>query len=274
MSHPAAPTPDQAAPLDLFKALEAAVTAAHAGAAILQAYAHKRSELVIDLKARNDLVSQADREAEIAIIEVLRARTPQFGIVAEETGGTPSGPASWYIDPLDGTTNFVKGRRMWGVSIGFCGPDDRVHVGVVTVPRQGETYTAVRGHGAARDGRPLRVSTTSAVRDALFTTGSHGDPRAFLPAWGRVMEQALSLRVTGALAPDLCELAAGESDGLWALEPGPWDVAAGTLIAAEAGAVVTDLAGTPLRAPHVDGVVAAPPTLHADLLRLLRDDTA
>ena len=78
-----------------------------AGAAILQSYAHHRADLVIDRKARNDLVSQADREAEAAIIQELRARTPQFGIVAEETGGQAQGSATWYIDPLDGTTNFL-----------------------------------------------------------------------------------------------------------------------------------------------------------------------
>ncbi|HEY8341275.1 MAG TPA: inositol monophosphatase [Egibacteraceae bacterium] len=256
--------------------LAVAREAAAAASELLLRYFDKGVE--VEAKGDRDLVSVADRDAEAVVRRVIAASFPDDLVVGEEGAAVSAADAAgrrrWYVDPLDGTTNFVKGRRMWGVSIGFCGPDDRVHVGVVTVPRQGETYTAVRGHGAARDGRPLRVSTTSAVRDALFTTGSHGDPRAFLPAWGRVMEQALSLRVTGALAPDLCELAAGESDGLWALEPGPWDVAAGTLIAAEAGAVVTDLAGTPLRAPHVDGVVAAPPTLHADLLRLLRDDTA
>ena len=93
-------------PIDLCATIDAAVTAAHAGAAILQSYAHHRADLVIDRKARNDLVSQADREAEAAIIQELRARA-QFGIVAEETGGQAQGSATWYIDPLDGTTNFL-----------------------------------------------------------------------------------------------------------------------------------------------------------------------
>src|SRR3546814_18776536 len=100
------PTMTQAAPLDLAGAIDTAVSAAHTGAAILQSYAHHRADLVIDHKARNDLVSQADREAETAIIESLRDRTPQFGIVAEETGGKPHGPPTWYIEPLDAPPNF------------------------------------------------------------------------------------------------------------------------------------------------------------------------
>ncbi|WP_305954730.1 inositol monophosphatase family protein, partial [Bordetella holmesii] len=103
--------------LDLGAAIDVAVSAAHAGAAILQSYAHHRSDLIIDHKARNDLVSQADREAEAAILDVLRERSPAFGIVAEETGGQAQGPATWYIDPLDGTTNFLSGIPHYAVSI-------------------------------------------------------------------------------------------------------------------------------------------------------------
>ncbi len=103
--------------LPLSDSLEAAVSAAVAAAGILQAHAGNRSELIIDTKARNDLVSQADREAEAATIEILRERTPQFGIVAEESGGESTGLATWYIDPLDGTTNFLHGIPHYAVSI-------------------------------------------------------------------------------------------------------------------------------------------------------------
>src|SRR5690606_37848012 len=103
--------------LPLSDCLDAAVTAAHAAAAILQSYAHNRGELVIDTKTRNDLVSQADREAEQAIIDILLQRTPQLGIVAEESGGKASSVATWYIDPLDGTTNFLHGIPQYAVSI-------------------------------------------------------------------------------------------------------------------------------------------------------------
>src|SRR5699024_3121207 len=103
--------------LSLTPCLEAAINAAHAAAAILQSHAHHRSDLVVDHKARNDLVSQADREAEQAIVQTLSQATPELGIVAEESGGTPSGAASWYIDPLDGTTNFLHGVPHYAVSI-------------------------------------------------------------------------------------------------------------------------------------------------------------
>lgn len=256
--------------------LAVAREAAAAASELLLGYFDKGVEA--EAKGDRDLVSVADRDAEAVVRRVIAETFPDDLVVGEEgaevSAAAAAGRRRWYVDPLDGTTNFLKGRRMWGVSIGFCGPDDRVHVGVVTVPRQGETYAAVRGRGATLDGRPLQVSATSEVRDALFTTGSHVDPQAQLPAWARVMDAALSLRVTGALAPDLCGVAAGESDGLWAVDPGPWDIAAGIVIAAEAGAVVTDLAGAPVGAPHVDGVVVAPPALHADLLRLLHDEPA
>src|SRR5690606_39036033 len=102
----------------LSSSLETAVQAAHAGAAILQAYANNRSELVIDTKMRNDLVSQADREAEAAVIHILRSQSPEFGLIAEETGGqTNQQLATWYIDPLDGTTNFLHGIPHYAVSI-------------------------------------------------------------------------------------------------------------------------------------------------------------
>jgi len=256
MSHPAAPTPDQAAPLDLFKALEAAVTAAHAGAAILQAYAHKRSELVIDLKARNDLVSQADREAEIAIIEVLRARTPQFGIVAEETGGTPSGPASWYIDPLDGTTNFVHAIPHYAVSIALvanqdCGvafDDAKCEpgpvVGVIYDPCREEMFTCVRGVGAWLNSHRIQCSRTDSLADALLATGFPYSDMSFtdnyLPMLRDAMHGTRGVRRNGAAALDLAWVACGRFDGYWELRLKPWDIAAGTLLVREAGGLAFD----------------------------------
>ena len=149
-----------ASPIDLCAAIDAAVTAAHAGAAILQSYAHHRADLVIDRKARNDLVSQADREAEAAIIQELKARTPKFGIVAEETGGKAQGVATWYIDPLDGTTNFLHDIPHYAVSIALIAhagtsmsanetlAEDTPVIGVVYDPSREELFTGVYGVGA------------------------------------------------------------------------------------------------------------------------------
>ncbi|GAA0511595.1 inositol monophosphatase [Pigmentiphaga sp. GD03639] len=262
MSIPAAATMDKPVPLDLFKALEAAVTAAHAGAAILQAYAHKRSELVIDLKARNDLVSQADREAEIAIIEVLRARTPQYGIVAEETGGSPSGPASWYIDPLDGTTNFVHAIPHYAVSIALvaqegCGiafEETRCEpgpvVGVIYDPCREEMFTSVRGVGAWLNSHRIQCSRTETLADALLATGfPYSDmsfTESYLPMLRDAMHGTRGVRRNGAAALDLAWVACGRFDGYWELRLKPWDVAAGTLLVREAGGQAFDPFG---RAP-------------------------
>ncbi len=172
-----------ASPVDLCAALDAAVTAAHAGAAILQSYAHHRADLVIDRKARNDLVSQADREAEAAIIEELQARTPQFGIVAEETGGQAQGAATWYIDPLDGTTNFLHDIPHYAVSIALIAhagtavsPTERLArdtpvAGVVYDPCREELFTAVYGLGAWLNGRRINCSRTRTLDDAVLATG-------------------------------------------------------------------------------------------------------
>ena len=146
--------------LNLSEHLQTAVRAAHAAAEILQTHAHGRDKLVIDKKARNDLVSAADREAEDAILDILKTDTPAFGIVAEETGGMPSGAASWFIDPLDGTTNFLHGIPHYAVSIALvaaAGTSDEVGhplaaetpvVAVVYDPCKEEMFTAMHGVGA------------------------------------------------------------------------------------------------------------------------------
>lgn len=270
------------APLDLGAALDAAVTAAHAGAAILQSYAHHRSDLVIDRKARNDLVSQADREAEAAILEILRERTPQYGIVAEETGGQASGPATWYIDPLDGTTNFLHGIPHYAVSIALvahpgCRADagkpldvDTPVVGVVYDPNREELYTAVHGAGAWLNGHRIVCSRTPSLSDAVLATGfpfrdfSFADQ--YLPTLDAAIRITRGVRRNGAAALDLAWTANGRFDGYWEMGLAPWDVAAGTVLIREAGGLVLDIYGkTPW--PWDGAVVSGNP----DIVRALQE---
>ncbi|KAG4080929.1 hypothetical protein HA402_010100 [Bradysia odoriphaga] len=250
-------TPPTAAPLDLGAAIDAAVTAAHAGAAILQSYAHHRDDLVIDRKARNDLVSQADREAEVAIIQVLQSRTSQYGIVAEETGGLAAGPATWYIDPLDGTTNFLHGIPQYAVSIALIAhagtavvsgqplPQDTPVIGVVYDPCREELFTAVHGIGAWLNGRRINCSRTPTLDNAVIATGfpfrdfSFADE--YMPTLHAAIHDSRGVRRLGAAALDLAWTACGRFDGYWEMGLAPWDVAAGTVIVREAGGVCEDM---------------------------------
>jgi len=251
------PTTTQAPPLDLGAAIDTAVSAAHTGAAILQSYAHHRADLVIDHKARNDLVSQADREAEAAIIESLQARTPDFGIVAEETGGAAQGPATWYIDPLDGTTNFLHGIPHYAVSIALvahagtrvpgAGPldEDTPVIGVVYDPCREELFTAVHGIGAWLNGRRIACSRTQSLGDAVLATGFPFRDFSFASQYMPMLQDAIctsrGVRRMGAAALDLAWTACGRYDGYWEMGLAPWDVAAGTLILREAGGVCHDM---------------------------------
>ena len=258
--------------LNLSEHLQTAVRAAHAAAEILQTHAHARDKLVIDKKARNDLVSAADREAEAVIIDIIRADTPEYGIVAEETGGTPSGPASWLIDPLDGTTNFLHGIPHYAVSIALvasAGTPDEVGrpltvetpvVAVVYDPCKEEMFTAMHGVGAWLNESRIHCSKTSSLDDALIATGLPFRDFSFMPEYmpvlTEVMHHSRGIRRNGAAALDLAWTACGRFDGYWEQGLSPWDVAAGTLLVREAGGIVKDMqdhAGWPVSGNLVSG---------------------
>lgn len=243
--------------LTLDAALDAAVCAAHAGAAILQSYAQNRHNLVIDHKARNDLVSQADREAEAAILGVLRTRTPDFGIVAEETGGKADGVATWYIDPLDGTTNFLHGITHYAVSIALIAHagtalsdtetllEDTPVIGVIYDPCRDEMFTAVYGIGAWLNGQRITCSNTASINDAVLATGfpfrDFSFANQYMPTLNEAIRTARGVRRMGAASLDLAWTACGRYDGYWEMGLAPWDVAAGTLIVREAKGACHDM---------------------------------
>jgi myo-inositol-1(or 4)-monophosphatase len=244
-------------PLDLGVAMDAAVNAAHVGAAVLQSYAHHRADLVIDRKARNDLASRADREAEAIIIQELRERTPDYAIVAEETGGAPHGVATWYIDPLDGTTNFLHGIPHYAVSIALVAHAgtsvvagetlraDTPVVGVVYDPNREELYTSMYGVGSWVNGHRISCSRTPTLDDAVLATGFPFRDFSFAAQYMPMLHEAIAksrgVRRMGAAALDLCWTACGRYDGYWEMGLAPWDVAAGTLIVREAGGVSRDM---------------------------------
>lgn len=243
--------------LPLTSCLEAAVTAAHAAAAILQSHAHRRSDLIISKKKLNDLVSQADHEAEEAIIDILRARTPEMGIVAEETGGQPSGAASWYIDPLDGTTNFLHGLPHYAVSIALVAhrgarvtgeqvlDQDTPVIAVVYDPIREEMFTAMYGVGAWLNDTRITCSGTGVLAESLLATGFPFREFSFEDQYSPILRDAMhrtrGVRRLGSAALDLAWVACGRFDGYWEMDLAPWDVAAGTLLVREAGGRCEDM---------------------------------
>ncbi|MEV0440443.1 inositol monophosphatase family protein [Streptomyces spectabilis] len=221
--------------------LRLAVRAAHrAGELLLEGAAAGPPEVRTKSSAK-DLVTAFDRRSEACVVEILTAARPDDGILGEEGGERPGrSGVRWVIDPLDGTANFVSGYPAFVVSIA-AERAGRTEVGVVHDPSRRETFTAIRGRGAARDGLPLTVSGAERLEQALVSTGFSSDPatrdrQAALAA--RVVARVRDIRSSGSAALDLCWVAAGRLDAYYESGTRLWDRAAGALIAEEAGAWV------------------------------------
>lgn len=202
---------------------------------------------------RRELVTAADRAAEHAVVGGILAKFPSHSVLAEEGVLTAQGKRSsasdwnWIVDPLDGTTNFVHGLPFFAVAIGLVWKSIPV-VGVVHAPALGETFAAGLGLGATCNGKPIRVSATKELADALLATGFAYDrdkPGAVdnLERLRRLMPQIRDIRRYGSAELDLCLVARGSYDAYWEYGLAPYDVAAGAVIVREAGGVVTDIDG-------------------------------
>jgi len=231
----------------------------------------------IEYKSAIDLVTDTDRAVEALVIERLRAAFPDHLIVAEEgsAGGPPARPRleqyAWYLDPLDGTTNFAHGHPHFAVSLALARGDELL-LGVVADPLRGETFTAVRGGGATLNGQAIRVSDVGALGQALLATGLPYDRREHADDYLDVIKafvlRAQGIRRAGSAALDLCYLACGRFDGYWEWKLSPWDTAAGVLIVREAGGVVTDFGGAPF-ALYGQETLASNGLLHAAMSEVL-----
>ncbi|NPA93368.1 MAG: inositol monophosphatase [Chloroflexi bacterium] len=222
-----------------------------------------------------DLVTETDRQSEAFLLESIRNRWPEHSILAEESGAHRGDGSLWYIDPLDGTVNFAHGVPIFSVSIAYA-EDGMVRLGVVYDPMRDECFSAERGRGAFLNGQPLRVSQTDALGRALLVTGFPYDtwenPDNNLDNFARFAVRSQGVRRLGSAALDLCYVAAGRFDGYWEIRLKPWDVAAGGLIASEAGALVTNLQGGKDYLSPPQSIVAANPTLHAQMLTVLHQN--
>jgi myo-inositol-1(or 4)-monophosphatase len=231
---------------------------------------------LVDHKGEIDLVTEVDRQSEAYLLESIAEKFPSHRVVAEETGGLEgSDHQVWYIDPLDGTTNFAHKLPIFSVSIAFADAGE-LSLGVVYDPMRDELFSAERGKGAWMNGDSIGVGGTTELSRSLLVTGFPYDrfenPDNNLAYFNRFALRVQGIRRLGSAALDLCYVACGRMDGFWEIRLEPWDLAAGTLIAREANAEVTKLDGTPdiLTPPY--NVVAANPILHDLMLGVLKED--
>lgn len=244
--------------------LELARSAARLGAEIVARWSDRLESA--EFKSAVDPVTEADRESEQAIRGLLTTYRPDDGIVGEE-GDSRMGSSGrrWLIDPLDGTVNFLHGFPQVAVSVALA--DDQGGVaGVIHDVVRDEVFTAARGCGATLAGDPIRVAGRVELGKALVATGFAYDRQERGPEYGRIVGEMLrhvrGIRRGGSAALDLAWVACGRLDGYWETGLGPWDVAAGFLLVAEAGGIVTAIDGGP--ASH-ESCVAANATLHPAL---------
>ena len=274
-----------------------------AGAILLAGYGSVHAP---EKKGRIDLVTEYDRRSEALLVSLIRERFPAHAILAEESGtheaaraggerphgragGAGTGPGAdlkrqprraavagtrsvmWYCDPLDGTTNYAHNYPFFGVSVGV-EVDGAMAAGAVYDPVRDELFAAAAGGGATLNDRPIRISGTERLEDALLVTGFPYDvrehPERHLPLFQEFLLRAQGVRRDGSAALNLCYVAMGRFDGMWEGDLSPWDVAAGSLIVREAGGRITGYEGEPLR---LEGrrIVTANAGLHAELLRVV-----
>jgi myo-inositol-1(or 4)-monophosphatase len=224
-------------------------------------------------KARNDWVSDVDLSAEQAIVQTLQRAYPDHTIMAEE-GGQLSGADSdyvWIIDPLDGTTNYLREIPQYAISIALR-YKGRLEQAVVYDPLKEELFTATRGAGAFLNSRRIRVSGRKDLDGALLGTGipfrEDQDLERFLSSLRHLIPGTAGVRRPGSAALDLAWVACGRFDGFWEMGLQPWDMAAGLLLVQEAGGVVSDWQGNPDVMRRGDVVAANPKVLKAMLQRL------
>lgn len=231
-------------------------------------------------KGDRDYASDVDYAVEREVREFLARATPTIGFLGEEEGASGDNTIrEWTLDPIDGTVNFAHTLPLCGVSLALM-EGKRPVLGVVELPFLGERYTAVRGAGAYRNEEPITVSGASQLRDAIVTVGDfavgHGADRrnvSRLAVTAELARKALRVRILGSAAVDLAWLASGRTGALVTLSNKPWDMAAGIVIAREAGAAVVDSDGTEHDADST-ATIAAAPSLVGEVVELVQDAVA
>jgi myo-inositol-1(or 4)-monophosphatase len=227
----------------------------------------------IHYKGVIDLVTDVDHQSEDFLISAIRRSFPEHAIITEESGALAGQDCCvWYIDPLDGTVNFAHGVPLFTVSIGYA-EGGELRLGAVYEPLRDEMFLAERGRGAWLNGQPIHASEVDNLDQSLLVTGFPYDirthPENNLDLFTRFMLVSQGVRRLGSAALDLCYVASGRLDGFWEVRLKPWDVAAGGLIAQEAGAAVSDTQGRPDYLSPPCSILACAPGIQAQMLAVL-----
>ena len=239
--------------------------AREAGALLMQYF---DQNIKIEYKGEADLVTAADRKSEALIRERIRELWPGHDVMGEEEGLRDTGSEyRWYLDPLDGTTNFAHGFPVFCVSMALQHKGETV-AGVCYDPTRDELFAAERGKGARLNDREIQVSKTAKLAESLVGTGfpshkRHKDPNIYF--YHQLTLRSHGVRRAGSAALDLCYVACGRLDGFWEFNLNPWDTAAGVLLVEEAGGRVTDFHGGPFQLNSRE-TVASNRVIHGELL--------
>jgi myo-inositol-1(or 4)-monophosphatase len=251
--------------------LEASRDIAREAGALLRRYFERR--VSFELKGEFDLVTEADRASERLVVDRLRSHFPSHGIVAEEGGEhVASSEYRWYVDPLDGTTNFAHGYPVFNVTLAL-ERGGEIITGVVYDPILEEMFEAESGGGAYLNNRRIHVSTTSRLQDGLVATGFPSRKRHLnvnVHFYHQMAMATHGVRRGGSAALDLAYVACGRLDAFWEFGLNPWDMAAGLLLVAEAGGALSDMHGGPaqLLGPHI---LTDNGLLHSEVLQLFAE---
>jgi myo-inositol-1(or 4)-monophosphatase len=265
--------------VDLPFAASAAAIAIEAGNLVRGFY---ETGVATEYKGEADLVTEADRASERLIVERLHARFPSHGVFGEEgSRGLMESEYRWYIDPIDGTTNFAHRYPVFCVSLGLeqrppglpAEQDGKIVAGVIFDPTRNELFVAEKGKGAYLNGRRIRVSATSKVNESLLATGfpsrkRHQNPNVHF--YQEITLRSHGVRRAGSAALDLAYTACGRFDGYWEFNLNPWDTAAGFLMVTEAGGTLTHFDGSPFQLASKE-ILATNGLIYRELVQLFED---
>jgi len=251
---------------------EKAALIAREAAAIIQHLCTR--DIGFELKGDSDLVTIADRQSEVHITNRLRKLFPTHAIVAEEGNNTHSDSGfRWYVDPVDGTTNFAHGFPVYNVTLAL-EKDNELIAGVVYDPTRDEMFTAEKSSGAYLNGERIVTSKANVIEDALYSTGFPSRRRhqnVNIHFYYQLAMISHGVRRTGSAAIDLAYVACGRLDGFWEFGLNPWDMAAGKLLIEEAGGTITDMHGAPHHLITSTHLLATNTPIHQPTLALFED---